>query len=249
MKRNLSETISCCDEIQLHATRSLLKRRRTNLDEPIKACATHRVRFATPLVQSTEIAAVVHQVEKEIDEPIKACASTHRVRFATPLVQRTEIPAVIDQVEKEIDEPKIDEPIKACATHRVRFATPLVQRTEIPAVIDQVEKERLFYSKIDFARFALKERVRRDALVLTVTLYREQRTRIRRGLNAIPATSVLMMYHKVLSRTEDISSMLEKGTRSQKYQWQRGRDKQSRRDEKESCISKLESRIVVARCA
>jgi uncharacterized membrane protein len=124
----------------------------------------------------------------------------------------------------------------------------LVQRTEIPAVIDQVEKERLFYSKIDFARFALKERVRRDALVLTVTLYREQRTRIRRGSNAIPATSVLMMYHKVLSRTEDISSMLEKGTRSQKYQWQL-RDKQSRRDEKASCISKLESRIVVARCA
>jgi hypothetical protein len=159
------------------------------------------------------------------------------------LVKRTEIPTVIDQVEKEIDEP-----IKACATHRVRFATPLAQRTEIPAVIEQVEKERLFYSKIDFARFALKERVRRDALVLTVTLYREQRTRMRRGSNVIPATSVLMMYHKVNSRTEDISSMLEKGTRSQKYRWQR-RDKQSRRDEKESCISKLESRIVVARCA
>jgi hypothetical protein len=206
MKRTLSETISCCDEIQLHVT-SLLKRRRTNLDEPIKAC------------------------------------STHGVRFATPLVQRTDIPAVIDRVGKEIGEP-----IKACATLRVRFATPLVQRTEIPALIDQVEKERLFYSKIDFARFALKERVRRDALVLTVTLYREQRTRIRRGLNVIPANSVLMMYHKVLSRTEDISSMLEKGTISQKCRWQR-RDKQSRRDEKESCISKLENRTEVARCA
>ena len=45
----------------------------------------------------------------------------------------------------------------------VRFATPLVQEMQIPAVVDEAEKERLFYSNLDFARFAFNERVRRDA--------------------------------------------------------------------------------------
>lgn len=86
------------------------------------------------------------------------------------------------------------------AAPRVRFADPLVQEAEIPAVQDPVDKHILYYSDDDFVRFAFNERIRRDALILTITLCREQQKRLVRGSTAISPNSVQLMYHKILSR-------------------------------------------------
>ena len=87
---------------------------------------------------------------------------------------------------------------------RVRFADPLAreQVRMIPS-LDEDVKRRLFYTNCDFARFAFHERLRRDALILTVAVCREQLKRMRRSAPVISPSSVTMMYHKVLSRTED----------------------------------------------
>jgi hypothetical protein len=124
---------------------------------------------------------------------------------------------------------------------RVRFATPLVQRMVIPAVVDQEEKDRLFYSNIDFARFACAERRRRDTFVLTITLYREQTRRMRRRGAMIPASSVILMYHKVLLRSESISRDAER-----KMSRLAPAEEQSKRPT-ERCCRRAESHMVHAR--
>mmetsp|Transcript_129183 Transcript_129183/g.192452 ORF Transcript_129183/g.192452 Transcript_129183/m.192452 type:complete len:168 (-) Transcript_129183:94-597(-) len=101
-------------------------------------------------------------------------------------------------------------------TTRVRFSDSLVQKTLIPAVADQEEKERLFYSNLDFARFAFNERVRRDALILTVAVSREQLKRMRRHAPVISSSSVSMMYHKILSRTENSKLASQRRSKSSK---------------------------------
>jgi hypothetical protein len=124
---------------------------------------------------------------------------------------------------------------------RVRFATPLVQRMVIPAVVDQEEKDRLFYSNLDFARFAFHERIRRDTFVLTMTLCREQTRRMRRQGSLIPITSVVMMYHKVLSRSESISRLEQR-----KMSRMAPAEEQSQRP-MERCCRRLESLMIHAR--
>jgi hypothetical protein len=113
---------------------------------------------------------------------------------------------------------RIENPLFALnkKTTRVRFSDSLVQKTFIPAVADQEEKDRLFYSNLDFARFAFNERVRRDALILTVAVSREQLKRMRRQAPVISSSSVSMMYHKILSRTEDWKTTSQRRSKSSK---------------------------------
>ena len=92
---------------------------------------------------------------------------------------------------------------------RVRFASCLVKRATIPAVEDEEEKRRLFYSNADFARFAVNERLRRDTFVLTMNLCREQTRRLGLRSIAVSAPSIIVMYHKVLSRTEDLQGLVQ----------------------------------------
>jgi hypothetical protein len=138
------------------------------------------------------------------------------------------------------------EPTITKHTPRVRFAAQLVQSAVIPAVADQEEKNRRFYSELDFARFAFNERVRRDALILTVTLCREQEKRLRRRANVLAPSAVTLMYHKILSRTEDASQLLQRRSKAPRNSRKQGPTKQCR---EASQISTLQSRVVVARAA
>jgi hypothetical protein len=126
----------------------------------------------------------------------------HGVTHAQSLLKRRRIENPLFPVKKK--------------TARVRFSDSLVEKTLIPAVVDQEEKSRLFYSNLDFARFAFNERVRRDALILTVAVSREQLKRMRRQAPVISSSSVSMMYHKILSRREDSIPTSQRRSKSAK---------------------------------
>ena len=132
------------------------------------------------------------------------------------------------------------------AKKRVRFAEPLEENTVvIPSITSEEEKSKLFYSSLDFARFALNERVRRDALVLTVALTKEQLKRMVRRGSVIPSSSITVMYHKVLSRTEAAMEAIEKKSRNQQTTQQQQQQKQKQQQP----AGKIRSRILVARAA
>jgi hypothetical protein len=138
------------------------------------------------------------------------------------------------------------EPTITKHTVRVRFAAQLVQSAVIPAIADQEEKNRRFYSGIDFARFAFDERVRRDAIILTVTLCREQVKRLRRRANVVAPPAVTLMYHKILNRPQEASQPLQRRSKAPRNLRTQRPTNQSR---EESHISTLRSRVVVARVA
>lgn len=94
--------------------------------------------------------------------------------------------------------------------HQVRFATPLVVEKMVPALVDEEEKNRLHYSSLDFARFAIEERIRRDSFVLTVKLFRKQTRRMQRGQPVIPYSTISLMYSKLMSRPETIPKLAER---------------------------------------
>lgn len=129
------------------------------------------------------------------------------------------------------------------ARKQVRFAEPLEENTVIiPAITDEEEKSKLYYSSLDFARFALNERVRRDALVLTVALSKEQLKRMVRRGSVIPSSTITVMYHKVLSRTEAAMEAIERKSKSRQQQ-------QQPRPNSQRPAGKIRSRIMVARAA
>ena len=85
----------------------------------------------------------------------------------------------------------------------VRFAEHLVQTRHMPYFeLNENEKATLFYSDEDFARFAFNERIRRDTLILTFAVSREQLKRLRRRAPAISSKSVSMMFYKIFTRAE-----------------------------------------------
>lgn len=85
-------------------------------------------------------------------------------------------------------------------TRRVSFSTPLERQIIIPPMDDPAEKARLFYSNKDFELFAFSEKIRRDAFILTLALYREQNRRLRNRIMLIPPIAIQKLYHTVISR-------------------------------------------------
>lgn len=123
----------------------------------------------------------------------------------------------------------------------VSFADPLVtQRIEIPSS-DVKAKSRLHYTDADFKRFAWEERLRRDALILTLTVCKEQRKRYRNGLPLLSPSTVHQMYHKILSRT-DIQHSNTRVTGTQEVLEQPNKSASSP-------VAGLQHRSVAARCA
>ena len=95
---------------------------------------------------------------------------------------------------------------------RVRFGA--IHQTLIPAVTEE-EKCALYYTTFDFARFARNEKIRRDAVVLTYTLSKEQERRLREGTNLISLLTITKMYKELFSRTDQMSLLILKGLRQQ----------------------------------
>lgn len=85
---------------------------------------------------------------------------------------------------------------------RVTFATSVVTKCFEVVSWTNEQKASLFYSTTDYARFALQERVRREALTLTHILGREQRNRFCNGIHLLTSTTIHHMYHKILSRLD-----------------------------------------------
>jgi hypothetical protein len=83
----------------------------------------------------------------------------------------------------------------------VKFSQ-FVQCRPIPSLHEQ-EKKILYYSQDDYRKFEAYERRRRDVLVLTIRLAREQKKRVgaRRALISFPR--VVTMYHCILSRNKN----------------------------------------------
>lgn len=134
--------------------------------------------------------------------------------------------------------------IQTRSTPRVRFATALVQEREIPFIEDDVEKTDLYYSDEDFVRFAFNERIRRDALILTITLCREQQKRLFRGSTVIPPSSVQLMYHKILSR-RSIKSEKPSGSKNEVAQTR----ERNKKKVQPVAFRVIEKRRYAARCA
>ena len=94
---------------------------------------------------------------------------------------------------------------------RVRFSHTLVQALEIPRIDDEETKSRLYYSAMEIDRFVANERIRRQLLVLTVVLYKEQIKRIIHRHQLMPAYMIIVVFQKMLSRIGMIAASAPSG--------------------------------------
>jgi hypothetical protein len=89
---------------------------------------------------------------------------------------------------------------------RVRFSHPVQAVIRIPRIDDKETQSRLYYSAMEVARFRANERVRRQVLILTVILYKDQINRHVHRRELMPAYLVVAVFHKMLSKFRRIAA-------------------------------------------
>jgi hypothetical protein len=140
---------------------------------------------------------------------------------------------------------------------RVTFAPGLVNQViEVPSMLYHHgsssnccndNKHELFYSAQDFERFFRNEQLRRDALILTVTVGREQQKRLLLGAPLSSPTTIHQMYYKVLSRRIRAPPSQPQTCKEQRMVHEQ--QQQQSRTNWELCYSNSTPNSVSARCA
>lgn len=91
-------------------------------------------------------------------------------------------------------------PTKLTRTPKVYFS-PFVDIRSIQLLLDQEEKQLLYYTRLDYLKFAKREKARRTIIRLTLKVSAEQANRLRNQQNPISACRVNLFFHRIFARS------------------------------------------------